>query len=168
MEFLGQDIQRFLDWQEANGLLVMNNGNTYAGAGSYGFTNELQQTGDKVVTQNLWVNMNSQESSTISPQMYGELVFPYYKELASRFGLVYYGCCEPVDAIWEPYLSTLPNLRKVSCSAWCNEAVSYTHLVLYNTLRTLQFDEAELKRRDQLIDFFQHNKDEREKLSCVF
>lgn len=40
--------------------------------------------------------------------------------------------------------------------------------VLYNTLRTLQFDEAELKRRDRLIDFFQHNKDEREKLSCVF
>ncbi len=123
MEFLVQDIQRFLDWQEANGLLVMNNGNTYAGAGSYGFTHELQQTGDKVVTQNLWANMNSQESSTISPQMYGELVFPYYKELASRFGLVYYGCCEPVDAIWEPYLSTLPNLRKVSCSAWCNEEI---------------------------------------------
>ena len=31
MEFLVQDIQRFLDWQEANGLLVMNNGNTMTG-----------------------------------------------------------------------------------------------------------------------------------------
>lgn len=121
MDFLTTDIEQYLDWMEENNLLTMNNGNDYTGAGSFGFTDELQQGDGKITTQNLWGNLNSQESSSISPQMYGELVFPYYQRLCSRFGLVYYGCCEPVHAIWNDYLSRLPNLRKVSVSAWCNE-----------------------------------------------
>lgn len=38
---------------------------------------------------------------------------------------------------------------------------------LYNMLRILQFDEDELKRRSRMIDFFQHNKDQREALQCL-
>ncbi len=37
----------------------------------------------------------------------------------------------------------------------------------YNMLRTLSFDEKELKRRDRLITFFQMNKDWREKMQCL-
>ena len=33
-----------------------------------------------------------------------------------------YGCCEPVDKIWDSCLSTLPNMRKISISPWCDEA----------------------------------------------
>jgi hypothetical protein len=65
--------------------------------------------------------MNSQESVGISPGMYSTFIFPYYRDIADRFGLVYYGCCEPVHAIWDSYVSQLPHLRKVSVSAWCNE-----------------------------------------------
>jgi hypothetical protein len=37
------------------------------------------------------------------------------------YGLMYYGCCEPVHAIWEHGLASLPHLRKVSISPWCDE-----------------------------------------------
>ena len=65
--------------------------------------------------------MDAQETSSISPDMYRELVFPYYRQIMERFGLVSYGCCEPVHPIWDSCLSTVKNLRKVSISAWCDE-----------------------------------------------
>ena len=121
MRFLTEDMERYLDWLEARGLLAMNNGNDYIGAGSYGFTEELRQEGELVTTRNLWGNLNSEECSSISPAMFGELMYPYCERLASRFGLVYYGCCEPMEEVWEPYISRLPNLRSVSVSSWCRE-----------------------------------------------
>ncbi len=122
MEYLLDNAVRFMRFQEENGLLTMNNGSHYVGAGSRGFTNELSCGPDgKVRMKDLWCNTNSQESSSISPEMYGEFVFPYIRRLADQVGFLYYGCCEPVHGFWEQYLSTIPNLRKVSVSAWCNE-----------------------------------------------
>jgi len=125
-KFLVDDIMRFVKWQEKENLLVLNNENDYAGAGSYGFTDELPKPGGlvngKVSPKDIWVNMNSQETVGISPEMYEEFIFPYYRELAEKFGLVYYGCCEPVHEIWDSCISKLPNLRKVSVSPWCDEA----------------------------------------------
>lgn len=123
MTFLTQDVERFLDWQEAENLLTANSGNHYVGSGSFGFTRELDTEAPRLTTRSLWGNMNSQESSCISPAMYRELVYPYYEKLAGRFGHIYYGCCEPVHAIWKDCLENLPNLRKVSISPWCDEAV---------------------------------------------
>lgn len=123
--FLTDDIMMYIEWQEKEGLLVLNNENDYTGAGSYGFTNELPdcdyKEGEPVRTKDLWGNMNSQETVGISPDMYKEFIYPYYRELAEKFGLVYYGCCEPVHDIWKDCLSELPNLRKISVSPWCNE-----------------------------------------------
>jgi len=125
--FVTDDILRFLKWQQDEGLLVLNNGNAIAGAGTYGFTDELPSAerigADPVITGDLWANFNAQSVIGISPTMYGEFLYPFYRELAAEFGLVYYGCCEPVDAIWDDYVSRLPGLRKVSVSAWCDEAV---------------------------------------------
>lgn len=39
--------------------------------------------------------------------------------------------------------------------------------MLYNMFRILKFDEDELKKRDRLIEFFQMNKEPREKIQCV-
>ncbi len=121
LDFITADLERFIDWQEEKGLLTANNGNDFAGAGSYGFTDELHPVPGQVRTKEMWFNMNSQESSSISPRMYGEQVFPFLMRLARRFGLIYYGCCEPVHSVWKDYVSTLPNLRKVSISLWCDE-----------------------------------------------
>ena len=127
-DFIRDDIISCLDWQEREGLLTLNNGNHYAGAGSYGFTDELpapaseSARGGAVRLTDLWMNMNSQETTAISPGMFADLVYPTYDVLARKGGLVYFGCCEPVHAIWERCISRLPNLRKVSVSAWCDEA----------------------------------------------
>jgi hypothetical protein len=125
MGYLRDNFLAYAKWQEREGLLTLNNGNDYAGAGSYGFSDELptaayRETG-QVTTRDLWLNINSQETVSISPRMYGRFVHPYYRDIAAEFGLTYYGCCEPVHDIWTNYVSKLPHLRKVSVSAWCNE-----------------------------------------------
>ncbi len=123
--FIVDDMLALLDWQAAESLLTLNNGNDYAGAGSYGFSAELPAAdyvpGTPVRPRDLWCNLNSQESIGLSPEMYEQLIFPHYVEIARRFGLVYYGCCEPVHGIWERCISKLPGLRKVSVSPWCDE-----------------------------------------------
>lgn len=127
MDFVTKDILCFIHWLEKEGLLTPNNGNTYIGSGSYGFTDSLPlQNGNKtshLEAGNLWGNINSQESIGISPEMYHDFIFPSYKTLAEEFGLVYYGCCEPVDPIWDDSISLLPNLRKVSVSPWADETI---------------------------------------------
>jgi hypothetical protein len=123
--FITDDMIAFIRWQEQEKLLLLNNGNDYVGSGSFGFTRELPgpsyaATG-QVSAKDLWGNINSQETVGISPAMYHEFIYPYYRELAAVFGRVYYGCCEPVHAIWDDSVSQLPGLRKVSISAWCDE-----------------------------------------------
>jgi hypothetical protein len=110
---------------EKEGLLIANNTNNWLGNGSFGFSRELPvsdvNNGMPLTTRDMWGFMDSQETVSISPDMFGEFFFPYYKDAAESFGLLSYGCCEPVHAIWEKYLSKLPNLRKISISPWCDE-----------------------------------------------
>ncbi len=89
--------------------------------GTYCFTNELQDDLPGAALKDCWLYMDSQETAAISPAMFKDLVFPYYKKVMDCFGLISYGCCEPVHAIWDDCLSTLPHLRKVSISPWCDE-----------------------------------------------
>lgn len=123
--FIKDDIIAYIRWMEKEKLLVLNNENDFIGSGSYGFLHELPTEdcikSGVVTSKDLWVNMNSQESSEISPDMFGEFIYPYYYELAKEFGVSYYGCCEPIHEIWDSYISKLPGLRKVSVSAWCDE-----------------------------------------------
>jgi len=155
-DFILEDSFEYMNWQEKNGLLILDNGNSRAGAGSYGFTDELPtesfQKSGKITTKDIWGNMNSQESVGLSPSMYEEFIFPIFKKAAERFGLVYYGCCEPVHEIWESCVSTLANLRKVSISPWCDENfmgealrginVIYSRKPSPNYLGVGSFDEA--------------------------
>ncbi|MSA03593.1 hypothetical protein GKG47_19480 [Lactonifactor sp. BIOML-A3] len=129
---LVDDVLETFQWMNREGLLCLNNGNDYAGAGSYGFTGELPsgqylKTGE-IELKDLWVNLNSQETLSISPDMYGAFYWPHYKRLAEQFGLVYYGCCEPTNPIWKDYLSTLDNLRKVSVSPWADDELMGEYL----------------------------------------
>lgn len=124
-DFMLLDTFEYMDWQERNNLLVLDNNNTRSGPGTFGFTNDLPtdeylNTGN-ITTKDVWGCMNSQESVVLSPEMFEEFVFPIYKKAAERFGLIYYGCCEPVHEIWENCLSKIKNLRKVSISPWCDE-----------------------------------------------
>lgn len=96
------------------------------GQGTLCFTEELPGAEEfarrPFVTTDVWGFMDSQETVGVSPQMIAEFIFPYYKRIAGQYGLLSYGCCEPVHPIWDECLSQLPNLRKVSISPWCDEA----------------------------------------------
>jgi hypothetical protein len=52
--------------------------------------------------------------------MFTKFYLPYMADVARLFGLVYYGCCEPVHDRWERILQSIPNIRAVSISPWCD------------------------------------------------
>lgn len=97
------------------------------GQGSWCFNNELPGWDEwqkrPFTTKDVWGFMDSQETVGISPDMYEEFIFPCYKKISEQYGLLSYGCCEPVDPIWDRCISKLENLRKVSISPWCNEEI---------------------------------------------
>ena len=95
------------------------------GQGSWSFNHELPNYEEwqkrPFTPKDVWGFMDSQETVGISPEMFEEFIFPCYQKISQQFGLLSYGCCEPVDPIWERCLCKLDNLRKVSISPWCNE-----------------------------------------------
>ncbi len=118
------DYIRYHQFCEQNELLVLNNGNDWACQGTFSFTHELPAEGhhaDHVRLRDMWGYLDSQESVGYSPAAYHEFVGPYYHELASLFGIVNYGCCEPVHPYWSQDIQYYPNVRKISISPWCDE-----------------------------------------------
>ena len=95
------------------------------GQGSWCYNHELPDWEEAkkrtLITRDVWGFMDSQETVGISPAMFEEFIFPCYKKISEQYGLLSYGCCEPVDPIWDNCISKLENLRKVSISPWCNE-----------------------------------------------
>jgi len=113
-----------LDFLQENGLLSLNNDGTYVGSGGFGYTRELPQKdfdGKTIRTCDLWGFCESQETTTFSPEMFAEFIFPYQLPILERFGLNCYGCCEPLDKRWY-VVKNAPRLRRVSVSPWANLA----------------------------------------------
>jgi hypothetical protein len=111
-----------LDQFEAQNLLSLDCNNTRIGSGGYGYTSYLPGpdfSGDHVRPINMWGCSNAQIFSSVSPEMHWEFALEHDLRWLKRFGLVYYGCCEPLDLKAE-ILSRIPNLRKVSISPWAN------------------------------------------------
>lgn len=124
MSLLRDNALRMARWAEEEGLLELNNGNQTTCGTCYNFTTLLptkEYNPNKVTLKQMWAGMDSQETVGVSPELFHEFCFPYYRELADQYGLVYWGCCEPADPIWETSLSKLPNLHAVSISRWANE-----------------------------------------------
>ena len=123
MDFVTEDAIRLYRWEEENGHMFLNNGNTLIGSGNWCFTRELPQKdfAGKVRSVDTWIHMNAEEACDISPDMFKELILPYQKRLAKEFGLIYYGCCEPTSKFWDGGIETIGNVRKVSISPWCDE-----------------------------------------------
>ena len=112
--------EQYYDFLEDEQLLLPTNDLSPLAQESFAFTNELP--GDKVTrTTECWGFLESQETTAVSPDTFGEFVFPYQQRLVDRFGLLSYGCCERVDAIWDDYLSTWSKLRKLSVAPFNDE-----------------------------------------------
>ena len=65
----------------------------------------------------VWTAGMAQIFSSVSPRMHERFELDYVRPWYARFGLVYYGCCEPLDGKVD-ILRTIPNLRKISMSPW--------------------------------------------------
>jgi hypothetical protein len=93
-----------------------------AGPRAYGYVSDLPgpESDGQVKLKDLWGWAESQESTVISPAMYKEFFLPYLARLSAKFGLVYYGCCEPVHDRLELIMQAIPNLRSVSVSGWAD------------------------------------------------
>jgi len=124
MRFLRDDHIAFAEWLEKENLLTLNNENDYIGSGSRGYTKELPQDDwqedEPIRLKDLWVLSESQETVGVSPEFFEEFIFPYQLAVIRKFGLCYYGCCEPVHSRWNS-LKKIPNLRSISVSPWCDE-----------------------------------------------
>lgn len=122
MGLLCEGTLKRLDDLEQHNLLAVNTEGTYVGSGGFGYTKELPVWSEKptgVTTMDMWGFVESQETTAINPDQYGEFIFPYHMKIAQRFGLNCYGCCEPYNSRWK-YVKQLPRLRKVSCSPWAD------------------------------------------------
>ena len=123
MAYLRDNSIRIIRWHESEGLLRLNNGNQASFGSSYNFTNRLPAPGFDgryVRLCDMWGAANSQETVGISPRMFHEFCYPYYRDVCEPMGLVYYGCCEPAHPFWED-IRRLPHLKKVSISRWCDQ-----------------------------------------------
>ena len=71
-------------------------------------------------TKDLWMFGLAQMFSTVSPATFREYEVVYTSRICERFGLVYYGCCDPLDGKMNE-VRQIPNVRKISMSPWANE-----------------------------------------------
>lgn len=87
------------------------------------WTDELPADGycaENPRTKDLWGMGLAQMFSTVSPRMFKEFEVDYASQILERFGLVYYGCCDPLDGKMRE-VRMIPNVRKVSMSPWVNQ-----------------------------------------------
>lgn len=86
------------------------------------FVDELpskQFDGKHVTGKDCWAYGMGQIFSSCSPQMHEEFEIEYAKRYYEHCGLVYYGCCEPLDNKID-IIRKIPNVRKISISPWAN------------------------------------------------
>jgi hypothetical protein len=110
-----------LDQFVEQNLLALDCNNTRIGSGGYGYTNDLP--GDDfdpgtVKPHNMWGCSNAQIFSEVSPEFHWEFAVKHDMRWLERWGLTYYGCCEPLAGKMD-VLRKIKNLRKISVSPWC-------------------------------------------------
>lgn len=87
------------------------------------FSDELPTPGfipEKPRMKDGWIFGAAQIFSTVSPTMHDEFEIRYTKPLFEKFGLGYYGCCEPLDRK-VGIISRITNVRKISMSPWADK-----------------------------------------------
>ncbi|MCX7799282.1 MAG: hypothetical protein N2109_02955 [Fimbriimonadales bacterium] len=87
------------------------------------YTDELPKEGynpERPRCRDLWMFGLAQILGSVSPRMFEEFEVAYASRICERFGLVYYGCCDPLDGKMAE-VRKIPNVRKVSMSPWVDQ-----------------------------------------------
>jgi hypothetical protein len=123
MSFLRDDFAREIDLFAEAGAISLNNGpDNVTGSGGLTPTDDLPaadyaglpRTKDSIC----WAE--SQETVGVGPGQFEEFVLQYQLPLMARFGLVDYGCCEPLDRKVDLLIARVPHLRWVAVVPWGN------------------------------------------------
>ena len=69
----------------------------------------------------VWIRSTAQVFSSVSPSMHEEFDVQYWKHIANRCALTYYGCCEPLHDKIEMLRKNLKTLRKIGVTPWADE-----------------------------------------------
>jgi hypothetical protein len=86
------------------------------------YTKDLPQKDydeEKTKAKDCWSFGMAQLFATVSPAMHDEFEIDMVKPLYERFGLMYYGCCEPLEKKIG-IIRKIKNVRKISVSPWAN------------------------------------------------
>ena len=70
--------------------------------------------------KDVWGRCSAQIFSAVSPDMHDEFDLQYSEKLFGGCGLVYYGCCEPMDRKVDILRKRFPTLRKISITPWAD------------------------------------------------
>ena len=126
LTFFAEDNLDLGQAEQDRGLLTLNNdGNQGYCSGSSQFSDEIPgrkiAKGEPLLSTDRYGYLEAQEAAGLSPDMFAEFLMPYFLELAKKFKLMKFGCCEAVHDLM-PHLHKLNGLRKVSVSPWCDLA----------------------------------------------
>lgn len=83
--------------------------------------------GKKATAKDTWVFSMAQMFSEVSPEMQDEFDIKPMKPLLERYGLVYYGCCEPLHNKID-IVRQISNVRKISISPWANKEIAAANI----------------------------------------
>ncbi len=75
--------------------------------------------GGPCTRKDIWGRGAAQIFAHVSRDMHDEFDIPYMIETVGQCGLVYYGCCEPLDKKID-IVEKIPNLRKISITPWAD------------------------------------------------
>jgi hypothetical protein len=127
LAFLRDNILRDARFLQDQGVLSLNNdGDVYVGSGALGVTDQLPAPGHDghVRMKDMWCLSEAQEFVGVGPELFEEFALRYQLPIVSEFGLVCYGCCEPLDKKFDLVTKNIPNLRRVSVSPWCDRQIA--------------------------------------------
>ena len=80
-------------------------------------------TGGRMTRKNVWGRGYAQIFASVSKDMHEEFDIDYMIKTVGQCGLVYYGCCEPLDKKID-IVEKIPNLRKISITPWADVDVA--------------------------------------------